>query len=481
MLPPLKKLDIPPGTHACGTLDSERRHGMKKFEIDKGLDLALAGAPKQQIDPDRKKVEHVAVVGPDYVGMKPTILVEPGQHVLAGEPLFEDKKNPGVKFTAPGAGTVEEICRGEKRAFRAVVLRLDADGDASAPFDSFQPDELQSLCPNRVRQILVDSGLWTSFRTRPFSRIPTLDSVPASIFVTAMDTNPGAPNPVVVIGEIPDRFLNGLKVISRFGVKIWLCKAPDGIDIPGDDIESVESAIFSGPHPAGLAGTHIHYLDPVGNGKVVWTIGYQDVMAIGSLFTTGRWPTERVVALSGPKVASPRLIRVPVGASLSELTAGELTGSEVRVISGSVLCGRAAEGNGLDFLGPYVNQVSVIADENPRELFGWTMPGWRKFSVARTVASRWLPRWPYKMTTALHGGKRAVFPNPAFSEIQPLDLMPEILFKALEVGDIESAEELGVLELDEEDVALCTLVDFGKNDYTQTLRTMLNTIMKEEA
>ncbi|MBO7680662.1 MAG: NADH:ubiquinone reductase (Na(+)-transporting) subunit A, partial [Thermoguttaceae bacterium] len=149
--------------------------------------------------------------------------------------------------------------------------------------------------------------------------------------------------------------------------------------------------------------------------------------------------------------------------------------------SGSVLCGRAAEGNGLDFLGPYVNQVSVIADENPRELFGWTMPGWRKFSVARTVASRWLPRWPYKMTTALHGGKRAVFPNPAFSEIQPLDLMPEFLFKALEVGDIESAEELGVLELDEEDVALCTLVDFGKNDYTQTLRTMLNTIMKEEA
>lgn len=456
---------------------------MKYFEIDKGLDLPLAGAPDQRIDPTEKKVEFVAVTGPDYVGMKPTLFVEPGQRVLAGELLFEDKKNPGVKFTAPAAGTVEAVHRGDKRSFRSVVIKPDAGdkADESVAFEAVAPDDLESYCSCKTQETLVNSGLWTALRTRPFSRIPKIGTTPSSIFVNAMDTNPGAPDPAVIIAERPDDFINGLKVLSRLCGRIWLCKSPKGIDIPGDDLAAVETAVFDGPHPAGLAGTHIHYLDPVGPGKTVWTIGYQDVMAIGKLFTTGRYPTERVVALSGPMVKTPRLIRTRVGACLYCLTNGELKDGPVRIISGNALCGRTVEGNGLACLGPYVNQITVIGDGNPRELFGWTMPGWRKFSAARTVASSWLPKWPYKMTTALGGGYRAVFPNPAFDTIQPLDLMPEFLFKALEVGDIESAEKLGALELDEEDVALCTLVDFGKNDYTRTLRTMLDTIIKEEA
>ena len=456
---------------------------MKYFAIDKGFDLALSGAPAQKIDPQEKEIEFVAVTGPDYVGMKPTIFVEPGDHVLAGEALFEDKKNPGVKFTAPGAGTVKEIFRGEKRAFRSIMIQLDngVRADDSVEFESFPAADLETLCKCKTRELLIKSGLWTALRTRPFSRIPKVDSDPHSIFVTAIDTNPHAPDPALIIGERPEDFVNGLKVLSRLSGRIWLCKSPHGVDIPGDDLSAVETAIFDGPHPAGLAGTHIHYLDPVGSGKTVWTIGYQDVMAIGQLFTTGRYPTERVVALSGPMVKNPRLMRTRVGACLEELTEDELVRGPVRVISGSVLCGRTSEANGLSCLGPYVNQVTVIGDDDPREMFGWTMPGWRKFSLARTVASRWLPKWPYKMTTALGGGYRAIFPNPAFMTIQPLDLMPEFLFKALEVGDIEKSEQLGALELDEEDVALCTLVDFGKNDYTRSLRAMLDTIMKEEA
>ena len=457
---------------------------MKYIEIDKGLDIALAGAPEQRIDPQEKEIEFVAVTGPDYVGMKPTLFVEPGDHVLAGEALFEDKKNPGVRFTSPGAGTVKEIYRGEKRAFRSVLLQLDAGvrSDDSVNFESFRADELETLCKCKTREILVASGLWTALRTRPYSRIPKIDSDPHSIFVTAIDTNPHAPDPAVVIGERPDDFVNGLKVLSRLSGRIWLCKAPSAVDaIPGDDLAAVETALFDGPHPAGLAGTHIHFLDPVGPGKTVWTIGYQDVMAIGKLFTTGQYPTERIVALSGPMVKKPRLLRTRVGASFAELTEDELKDGPARIISGSVLCGRKSEENGLDCLGPYVNQVTVIADGDPREMFAWTLPGFRKFSLARTVASWWLPKWPFKMTTALHGGTRAIFPNDQFERVMPLDLMPVFLFKALEVGDIEASERLGAMELDEEDVALCTLVDFGKNDYTQTLRAMLDTMIKEEA
>ena len=455
---------------------------MKYIEITKGLDLALAGAPEQRIDSKIKEIKHVAVTGPDYVGLKPTVAVEAGQHVLAGELLFEDKKNPGVKFTSPGAGTVEAVHRGDKRSFRSVMIRLD-DGDAankSVEFEKFDPAELITLCPKRVRALLIESGLWTALRTRPYSRIPKIDAEPSSLFVNAMDTNPHAPNPEIVIQERGDDFRNGLKVLSRIcGKKLWVCKAPSS-DIPEEGIPMVETAVFAGPHPAGLSGTHIHELDPVGPGKSVWTIGYQDVIAVGALFTTGRYPTERIVALSGPMVKNPRLLRTRVGACLFELTKGELIEGESRIISGSVLCGRKIEENGLCALGPYVNQVSAVGDGNPRELFAWTLPGFRKFSVARTVASWYLPRWPFKMTTALHGGHRAVFPNDAFDRIMPLDIIPLYLFKALEVGDIEAAEQLGALELDEEDVALCTLVDFGKNDYPSSLRAMLNTMMKDE-
>ncbi|MDO4586022.1 MAG: Na(+)-translocating NADH-quinone reductase subunit A [Planctomycetia bacterium] len=456
---------------------------MKYFEITKGLDLSLAGPPEQMIDPKPKIVKHVAVTGPDYVGMKPTIRVEVGEKVVAGQILFEDKKNPGVKFASPGAGVVKEICRGEKRAFRSIVIELFEGDDAynSLDFEKFDPAELENLCVCKTREILVNSGLWTALRTRPFSRIPKIDSTPSSLFVNAMDSNPHAPNPELVIHERPDDFVNGLKVLSRIcGQKIWLCKSPDS-NIPGDDVSKVEVALFDGPHPSGLTGTHIHFLDPVGLGKTVWTIGYQDVMAIGELFTQGYYPIERIISLSGPMVKYPRLIRTRVGACLKELTEGELKKGENRIISGSVLCGRTIEDNGLCCLGPYVNQVSVIGNGDPRELFGWALPGFRKFSVARTVASKYLPKWPFKMTTALHGGYRAVFPNDMLEQVMPLDILPVFLFKALEIGDIEQCEKLGALELDEEDVALCTMIDLGKNDYTTSLRSMLDTMMKEEA
>lgn len=459
-----------------------KRSVVKYLEITKGLDLALAGAPDQRVDPNNKVIKHAAVTGFDYVGLRPGIVVEEGQRVLAGEVLFEDKRNPGVKFTAPGAGIVEKVCRGEKRAFRSIMIALDegAAADESVKFEKYDSAALDTIPEEKVRELLAASGLWTTLRTRPFSVIPKLSSTPHSLFVTAIDTNPGAPDPAIIIAERVDDFRNGLKVLSRIcGRKLWVCKAPSA-DLPEEGIAKIETVEVTGPHPAGLVGTHIHFLDPVGLNKTVWTIGYQDVIAIGALFTTGRYPTGRVVALGGPMVKNPRLLRTRIGACLKELTEGELKAGEVRIISGSVLCGRAIEDNGLCCLGPYVNQVSVVGDGNPRELFAWTLPGFRKFSMARTVASWYLPRWAYSMTTALHGGHRAIFPNDALEKVMPLDIIPLYLFKALEVGDIDNSEKLGALELDEEDVALCTLVDVGKNDYTTTLRSMLNTIMKEE-
>lgn len=459
---------------------------MKHVNITKGLDLPLAGAPDQTIAPEKKSVQRVATTGLDYVGMKPTIFVEVGERVLLGQPLFEDKKNPGVKFVAPAAGVVESINRGEKRVFRSIIIKV-AEGEAakeSVAFEKFDASSTTELCPTKVCETLVKSGLWTALRTRPFGRVPKIGSVPASLFVNVCDTNPHAPNPAPIVEAASEDFLNGLRVLSRIcGKKLWVCfgdaKYSAGFIAAVEAVPNVEAVSFSGPHPSGLTGTHIATLDPCGLGKVVWSIGYQDAIAIGELFVKGTLQIERVVSLAGPQVEKPRLLRVPVGACLDEIVEGELKPGPSRVISGSVLCGRAAEGD-LRGLGRYVNQISAIGDGDPREFLGWALPGFKKFSVARTVASRWLAKAAFAPTTAEHGGKRAVFPNPAFYKVSPLDLEPTFLFKALEVGDLETSEKLGAFELDEEDLALYTLVDFGKNDYGQTLRALLNAAMKEE-
>ena len=270
------------------------------IKIKQGLDLPIAGSPEQSITQGRA-VRSVAVIGFDYVGMKPTMAVAVGDRVTKGQLLFTDKKTPGVRYTAPAGGTVAAINRGEKRVLQSVVIDIDGP-ESEETFTVFKPEELASLNAEQVEAQLNESGLWTALRTRPFSKVPTLGSRPASIFVTAIDTHPLAANPEVVIREYPEAFEQGINILGKLsGGKIFLCKAP-GANIPAGIANCEE---FAGPHPAGLPSTHIHFLDPVSASKTVWQVGYQDVIAVGKLFTTGKLFTDRVVALAGPQVDKP--------------------------------------------------------------------------------------------------------------------------------------------------------------------------------
>ena len=157
----------------------------RHFKLKKGLDLPIDGAPEQVIH-DGPEIQRVAVIGHDYVGMKPTMLVTEGETVACGQPLFEDKKNPGVLFTAPAGGVVEAINRGNKRVLQSVVIRIE--GNDAVEFNAYSAAELGTLEGDVVRDQLVQSGLWTAFRTRPYSKSPAVGSSPRSIFVTAMDS-----------------------------------------------------------------------------------------------------------------------------------------------------------------------------------------------------------------------------------------------------------------------------------------------------
>ncbi|MFC0308811.1 Na(+)-translocating NADH-quinone reductase subunit A [Gallibacterium trehalosifermentans] len=442
--------------------------------IKKGLDLPIAGKPAQVIH-DGAAISEVAVLGEEYVGMRPSMKVREGDIVKKGQVLFEDKKNPGVIFTAPASGTVTAINRGAKRVLQSVVIKLE--GNEQVTFAKYSVDQLATLTAEQVKQNLIDSGLWTAFRTRPFSKIPAVDSKPSSIFVNAMDTNPLAADPVVIIKENAEAFQYGLTVLSRLhDGKLFVCKAA-GATVPTINVSNVQVEEFAGPHPAGLSGTHIHFLDPVSISKVVWYINYQDVIAIGKLFTTGELAVERVVSLAGPQVNNPRLVRTCLGANLNELTAGELAAGENRVISGSVLNGSIAQGP-VAYLGRYHQQVSVIAEGREKEFLGWITPGANKFSITRTVLGHFGKKL-FNFTSAVNGGHRAMVPIGNYERVMPLDIIPTLLLRDLSVGDTDSAQLLGCLELDEEDLALCTFVCPGKNEYGPMLRAALDKIEKE--
>jgi len=443
------------------------------IKIKRGLDLPITGSPEQRID-DARQVRSVAVVGFDYQGMKPTMEVREGDRVKLGQILFSDKKTPGVIFTAPAAGVVSAINRGDKRVLQSVVI--DVEGDEAVTFDSYDADKLASLDQQVVRDQLISSGLWTALRTRPYSKTPAVDSKPSSIFVTAMDTNPLAADPAVIIKQHAADFETGLKVLSRLG-KVWLCKA-EGASIPGESVSGVSTESFAGPHPAGLPGTHIHNLDPVNEVKTVWQINYQDVIAFGVLFSQGKIWTDRYVALAGPQVEKPRLLKTRLGANLDELTAGELTPANNRVISGSVFGGRMARGP-VCYLGRFHSQVSVLKEGDERQLLHYLRAGKNKHSVLNIFVSKLSPSRLFNFDTSTNGSPRAMVPVGNYEMIMPLDILPTQLLRYLIVGDTEMAQKLGCLELDEEDLALCTYVCAGKYEYGPILRDNLTRIEKE--
>jgi len=443
------------------------------IHITKGLDLPISGRPSSQIDVGHS-VRHVALLGRDYHDMKPTLLIKQGDRVKLGQPLFSDKKSPQILYTAPASGEVVAINRGDRRVLQSVVIAVS--GDDEITFNQTAPASLSWLSRDEIESGLLGSGLWTAFRTRPFSKVPAPQSEPAAIFVTAIDSNPLAVDPAIAIREKPQEFNAGLMILKKLtSGDIHLCHHPDlQIDVP----DGIISQPFSGCHPAGLVGTHIHFLEKVDLQRQIWHLGYQDVIAIGYFFLTGRIMTDRLIAVGGPQVKKPRLLRTRVGACLSELLEGELVAEPNRVISGSVLSGSHAVGN-VDFLGRYHNQVSVIHEDNQREFLGWLKPGFKSFSVKRVFASAFLPQRELHMSTNTNGSLRAMVPIGSYEKVMPLNVKATWLLRSLLTEDTDLAQGLGCLELDEEDLALCSFVCSGKMDYGDHLRRTLQKIEKE--
>jgi Na+-transporting NADH:ubiquinone oxidoreductase subunit A len=436
------------------------------FNTKKGLDLPISGAPSLEID-SSTTINSIALLGPDFVGLKPTMLVKEGETVTSGQKLFEDKKNPGVYITAPSSGVVQSINRGEKRRFLSLVIETD---------DSIEPQKFDVDTYDSSIKFLIDSGAFSYFKTRPYNRIPSVDAMPDAIFVNSCDTNPLAVDPQHLIKEDQELFNAGLSFIDSISTKAktFCCYQNNTFD---QSVEGINYNQFNGPHPSGLTGTHIHFLYPVGQNRTVWTISWQEVISLGYLLMNKTLRAHKLVALGGPNVREPKILKVRYGANLSEMTAGAIT-EDSRVISGSILNGRTAE-SVMNYLGAYDNQVSVISDQINDILFNWAMPGTKLHSQIPAFLSSWFKPREFIFNASMNGGDRAIVPVPSYQDVMPLNILTTQLLKSLITFDIELGEKLGVLELAPEDLGLVSYICPSKYDYQSILDSNLEKMFEE--
>ncbi len=453
---------------------------MAVYKIRKGLDLPIKGSPVLAIDTSKAvAVKSVAVLPFAYKGLKPRLLVKEGDILQSGDTLFEDKVY-NIQFTSPVSGLVKAIERGEKRKILSISIELDGLQKAKS-FQKFSSAEINALPRAAVQENLLKTGLWSVIKERPFNKLANPSLSPSSIFVTAMDTRPLALDPAFIINRTnAEAFSLGLTLLSKLTKGyVHVCRAAKA-DIPHSPNVRVIQHVFEGKHPAGLAGTHIHYIDPVTDvKKKVWHVAWQNVIAIGRLFADGEIFNQRYVSLAGPMVKHPRILQTTAGACLTELLKDELVEGESRVISGSVFGGHKATG-ALDYLGPFDDSISVIAEDRARHFHGFLAPGFESFSVKPVFASKIFGKKKiFAFGSSQHGSRRDIVPIGSYEQVLPLDMLATPLVRSLLSKDTELAVKLGALELDEDDLALCTFACPGKNDISGALSKLLLKIEAE--
>ncbi|MBO0344081.1 Na(+)-translocating NADH-quinone reductase subunit A [Roseibium sp. CAU 1637] len=446
---------------------------MNVIRIKKGLDLPITGAPEQKIHKGRP-VRSVGLLGADYVSLKPKMLVQEQDAVQRGAPLFCQKDDPEAVIVSPVTGRVRAINRGARRVLQSIVIDVEDAADKGIDFGTIAADASAADIADK----LCAAGLWGAFRTRPYSKIPHHTSRPLAIYVNALDSEPLAGDPDLIISARKDDFEAGLSVVSRLtDGPTYLCQS-ESLQVNLGNASQVTQVGFTGPHPSGLAGTHLHFLTPPKGDTPVWTISYQDVLSIGALTRTGYLDPTKVIALSGPLASQPRLVETITGASTEDLIADEAEGTApLRVVSGSVLSGRAAEGPNA-YLGRYHRQITLIEEDKEQIPLGWIRPMPGKFAIQPVLGSAFSKKL-YALTSNLNGGRRAMVPLGTFEELMPQDYLPTQLLRALLVKDTDTAQALGALELDEEDLGLIGFACPAKYEYGQALRECLEKIEKE--
>jgi len=445
---------------------------MGKFiRLKKGFSINLVGkASTKVVDIDQS--ETVVIKPTDFYGIyMPKVMVNVGDSVKAGTPLFHDKRHEQIVFTAPVSGEIVEVKRGEKRK----LLEIKILADKKVEFESFKKysvSDINNASASELKAQLMASGVWTNLVQRPFGVVADPSAAPKAIHISAFDTHPLAPDYSILFNGQDHFFQVGIDVLKKLtsGAVHVNTQAASEIATVFSQVKGAEVNKFSGPHPAGCVGVQIHHLDPINKGDVVWTISPAGVIQIGKLFLQGIYDASKLVALTGSEVKNPQYYKTYTGASVKRFIDGNLTNDHVRVISGNALTGTAIGKDG--HLGFFDQQITVLPEGDYAEFVGWITPGKRKLSFHRSIGlfSFLSPSKERVVDTNTHGEPRAFVQSGIFEQVTPMDVLPTHLLKSILAQDIDEMEALGIYEVVEEDLALCEFVDVSKHNVQEIIR-----------
>lgn len=440
---------------------------MSIVKLKKGYNLRLNGAILND-DITNVSCREFAIIPDDYHGISPRLDIKEGMNVSQGDILFHDRQNTEIVVTSPVSGMIKEVRRGERRKIEAIIIEK-IQGGVSLP--------KKFNVAGNVKSILLESGLWAYLRQRPYDVVPSPNVVPRDIFITAFDSAPLAPNLIYLIKEKEQYLQRGIDVLASL---------TDGrvyVGVNSGMILNLKNAVvneFEGPHPAGNVGVQISNVKPINKGETVWTLDIVTVARIGELFTTGSVSYNTIVAVTGPRVESPRYVEVEIGALMGNVLEGNIVDGEnnVRIISGNVLTGNLSSLN--DYLRyPYRHVTVIDENDNPAEFMGWASLSPKKFSVYRSFFSWLCPGRTVNLDAKLNGGERAIVMAGEYDKMLPMDIYAEFLIKAILAFDVDKMERLGIYEVAPEDFALCEFADTSKLELQKIVRDGLDHLRKE--
>jgi len=448
---------------------------MADFKIKKGYEIPISGDAPETLT----TAKHPAFVGVcpiEFPGLKPRLDVTVDDEVEIGSPLFHDKRNERVRFLSPAAGRVSAINYGPRRVIEEIIITT-AENEQAVAFDKLGPTEIAATARETLIEHLQKGGVWPYLRRRPYVKIAHQDEEPKAIFVNCMDTAPLANNPDFSLRGQGEAFRAGIEALKVLSEKVYVATSMSPADT-FQGLEGVDVHRFSGTHPAGLVGTHITKLNPINKGEVVWFVNARDLVMIGRFLLDGRYPTKRVVAIAGPAAGARGYHETRTGVRIGDLAGKPGTEGEARHLSGNVLSGtkKAPE----SFLGFYDDLITVLPEGGHQEFIGWMSPGLNKPSFSRTYLTGLLGmKKKLPLDTSVRGGRRAIIMSGFWERVTALDVYPEQLAKACVAQDIDQMEQLGILECDPEDFALCTYVDPSKTEVSKIIAEGLELMEKE--
>ena len=441
----------------------------KLIKLRKGLDVNLKGKAALETVSVKCPGEY-ALVPDDFTGMKPKVVVNEGDTVLAGDALFVDKKHPEVKFVSPVSGTVTLVERGDRR--KLLSVRVKSDGmQQSREFD----------VKGDIKAVLMESGMFAFFRQRPYDVVANPEDKPKAIFVSAFNSMPLSQDFSYVVKGQEEEFKAGIKALSA------IAKVNLGINVAQsktflNDVPNCEVTVFDGPAPAGNVGVQINHVDPINKGEVVWTIAAEEVIFVGRLMKTGRVDLTRTIAVAGSEVKKPAYATIKVGQKLDTLLQGQISDeSSLRIINGNVMTGIKTSKDG--YLAAHATEVNVIPEgDHADEFMGWIMPRFNTFSTHRSYLS-WLfgKKKEYVFDARVKGGERHMIMSGEYDKVFPMDIFAGYLIKAIITGDIDRQEALGIYEVAPEDFAIAEFVDSSKLELQRIVREGLDILRKENA